>query len=165
MLHHFREEIAAAGGPSPPRKRMTVAAFIRGGRPRWSVSTEPRRVAAAGPHRGAQPATFGKTRPAQQACSRGRPPPHGAVLTSLIESAEAGTASGHVIGAGVSLPLAASDAEGRSIVDSSGVRRTHLERGLEVTHQRRRTWKASSVEAAASWKGDRSECRGVQHDG
>ena len=65
----------------------------------------------------------------------------GAVLTSLIESAEAGTASGHVgIGAGVSLPLAPSDAEGRSIVDlGSGVYGERTWSGaLEVTLQRQR---------------------------
>ena len=65
----------------------------------------------------------------------------GAVLTSLIESAEAGTASGHVgIGAGVSLPLAPSDAEGRSIVDlGSGVygERTWIG-ALDVTLQRQK---------------------------
>jgi len=62
-----------------------------------------------------------------------------AVLTSLIESAEAGTASGHVgIGAGVSLPLASSDAEGRSIVDlGSGVYGERTWGGaLDVTVQR-----------------------------
>lgn len=65
----------------------------------------------------------------------------GAVLTSLIESAEAGTASGHVgIGAGVSLPLAPSDAEGRSIVDlGSGVYGERTWSGaLEVTLQRQK---------------------------
>ena len=65
----------------------------------------------------------------------------GAVLTSLIESAEAGTASGHVgIGAGVSLPLAPSDAEGRSIVDlGSGVYGEQTWSGaLEVTLQRQK---------------------------
>ena len=61
------------------------------------------------------------------------------MLTSLIESAEAGTASGHVgIGAGVSLPLASSDAEGRSIVDlGSGVYGERTWSGaLDVTVQR-----------------------------
>ena len=65
----------------------------------------------------------------------------GAVLSSLIESAEAGTASGHVgIGAGVSLPLAPSDAEGRSIVDlGSGVYGERTWSGaLEVTLQRQK---------------------------
>lgn len=65
----------------------------------------------------------------------------GAVLTSLIESAEAGTASGHVgIGAGVSLPLAPSDAEGRSIVDlGSGVYGERTWSGaLDVTLQRQK---------------------------
>jgi prefoldin subunit 5 len=65
----------------------------------------------------------------------------GAVLASLIESAEAGTASGHVgIGAGVSLPLAPSDAEGRSIVDlGSGVYGERTWSGaLEVTLQRQK---------------------------
>ena len=65
----------------------------------------------------------------------------GAVLASLIESAEAGTASGHVgIGAGVSLPLASSDAEGRSIVDlGSGVYGERTWSGaLEVTLQRQK---------------------------
>ena len=63
------------------------------------------------------------------------------MLTSLIESAEAGTASGHVgIGAGVSLPLAPSDAEGRSIVDlGSGVYGERTWSGaLEVTLQRQK---------------------------
>ena len=65
----------------------------------------------------------------------------GAVLPSLIESAEAGTASGHVgIGARVSLPLAPSDAEGRSIVDlGSGVYGERTWSGaLEVTLQRQK---------------------------
>ncbi|MEC9204562.1 MAG: hypothetical protein VYB29_02700 [Candidatus Thermoplasmatota archaeon] len=65
----------------------------------------------------------------------------GAVLTSLIDSARAGTASGHVgIGAGVSLPLAPSDAEGRSIVDlGSGVYGERTWSGaLEMTLQRQK---------------------------
>ncbi|MGB0617081.1 MAG: hypothetical protein ACPGOT_03460 [Candidatus Poseidoniaceae archaeon] len=64
-----------------------------------------------------------------------------AVLTSLLESANTGTASGHVgIGAGVSLPLAPSDAEGRSIVDlGSGVYGERTWTGaLEVTQQRQK---------------------------
>lgn len=64
-----------------------------------------------------------------------------AVLTSLIESADAGTASGHVgIGAGVSLPLASSTDEGRSIVDlGSGVYGERTWSGaLEVTLQRQK---------------------------
>ena len=63
------------------------------------------------------------------------------MLTSLIDSARAGTASGHVgIGAGVSLPLAPSDAEGRSIVDlGSGVYGERTWSGaLEMTLQRQK---------------------------
>ncbi len=65
----------------------------------------------------------------------------GAVLTSLIDSSRAGTASGHVgIGAGVSLPLAPTDAEGRSIVDlGSGVYGERTWSGaLEMTLQRQK---------------------------
>lgn len=75
-----------------------------------------------------------------------------AVLTSLIESADAGTASGHVgIGAGVSLPLAPSDAEGRSIVDlGSGVYGERTWTGaLEVTLQRQKDLESIVAELEA----------------
>lgn len=75
-----------------------------------------------------------------------------AVLTSLIESADTGTASGHVgIGAGVSLPLAPSDAEGRSIVDlGSGVYGERTWTGaLEVTLQRQKDLESIVAELEA----------------